>query len=250
MKKFKLLIVAILFASIILLSKVCDAYGFGFKKNYNNTKPDIGIYQNILDENNGRYVGDESSKKVYLTFDCGYENGNTLQILDTLENYNVKATFFLTGHYIESASDLVLRMVNDGHVLGNHSYKHKNITKISDDEITKEIRLLEEAYKRLTGKTIDPFYRPPEGEFDRDSLSHISSLGYMSVFWSIAYKDWNKENSVEYIIDEISKNAHNGAIILMHTVSKNNSIALAGVIEKLTKMGYTFSTPYDLINSE
>jgi peptidoglycan-N-acetylmuramic acid deacetylase len=175
------------------LVKDGNAYGFGVKKNDKNIQPDIGFYKSILEENNAIYVGNKNSKKIYLTFDCGYENGFTERILDVLENQNVPAVFFVTGHYITSAPNLVLRMKEDGHAIGNHSNKHKDITKISEEEIKKEVVELESMYTKLTGSNIDPFYRPPEGSFDGKSLATIKKLGYTTLFWSLAYKDWEKD---------------------------------------------------------
>lgn len=249
MKKVKILLIMALLCYIFVFAKGGDAYGFGVKKNTNHKQPDIGFYKTIIEENNGIYVGNNNSKKIYITFDCGYENGYTERILDILENHNITATFFITGHYIDSASKLVLRMKEDGHVIGNHSNKHKDITKISEDEIKKEVLELEQKYQKLTNSNIDPFYRPPEGSFDVKSLNVIKRLGYTTLFWSLAYKDWNQENSIDYVVDEISNNIHNGAIILMHTVSESNALALEKVIISLKKQGYVFSSTYELFGN-
>ena len=248
MKKIKIFIVfLILFLSVICVRK-SYAYGFGLKKNTNHTQPDIGIYKNILDRNNAIYVGNQNDKNIYLTFDCGYENGYTATILDVLKEENINATFFLTGHYISSAPDLVLRMKNEGHIVANHSNKHKDITKIKDDEIIKEITDLENMFFNLTGSYLTKFYRPPAGNFDDRSLKVVSDMGYTTMFWSLAYPDWNHANSVEYTVKEVLSNIHNGAIVLMHAVSKSNAMALKSIISELDKEGYTISSTLNLLN--
>ena len=249
MKKFKIFSIFVLLITLFICIKTSDAYGFGVKKNTNNLQPDIGYYKKILEDNNGIYVGNKNEKKVYLTFDCGYENGYTDRILDILENHNVPAAFFITGHYINSASQIVLRMKEDAHVVGNHSNKHKDITKLSEEEIKKEITSLDDMYFNLTKTHLDPFYRPPEGNFDDKSLSIVKKMGYTTLFWSLAYKDWNHQNSVLYVTKEVSQNIHNGAIVLMHTVSEANALALESIIIKLKNDGYLFSNVYDLLGN-
>ena len=247
MKKIKIFIILITLIMSFVLIKESRAYGFGLKKNNNHTEPDIGIYKSILDRNNAIYVGDKNEKVIYLTFDCGYENGYTNTILDVLKEENVNATFFLTGHYIKSAPNIVLRMKNDGHIIANHSNKHKDITKIKSEEIKKEITDLETMYYNLTGSHLTKFYRPPAGNFDDKSLSVVNEQGYKTMFWSLAYPDWNHNNSVEYTVKEVMQNIHNGAIILMHAVSKSNAMALKTIINELKSEGYTISSTLNLL---
>lgn len=247
MKKYKIIYVFILFFALFFSVKKIDAYGFGVKKNNENKQPDIGIYKDIIESTGGLYVGDKNSKNIYLTFDCGYENGYTVKILDVLKEKNVTATFFITGHYVDSASDLVLRMKNEGHVLANHSNLHKNITKISDDEIRKEILDLEKKYYKLTGTNLTKFFRPPAGEFDKRSLEVVNNLGYKSLFWSVSYKDWNHQNDVDYAVKEVCNNIHNGAIILLHAVSSANADALGIIIDNLQNKGYIITSTEDLL---
>ena len=247
MKRIKLLVVILLLMLSVIMVKETFAYGFGYKKNANHIQPDIGIYKSILDKNNAIYVGDKNEKVVYLTFDCGYENGYTTMILDVLKEENINATFFITGHYVTSASDIVLRMKNDGHVVANHTNKHKNITTISKEEIIKEIKDLETMYYNLTSSNLTKFYRPPAGNFDDKSLSVVNELGYKTMFWSLAYPDWNHNNSVDYTVKEVMSNIHSGAIILMHAVSKSNAMALKGIITELINQGYTISSTLNLI---
>ena len=171
------------------------------------------------------------------------------KILDVLKEKNVNATFFITGHYINSASDLVLRMKNEDHVIANHSDLHKNITTLTDKEIEKEIKDLEKKYYNLTNEGLTKFFRPPAGNFDKKSLEVVKRLGYTPVFWSVSYKDWNHQNGVSYAVDEVCKNIHNGAVILLHAVSNDNKDALEIIIDKLQREGYIFSTTLDLLES-
>ena len=248
MKKIKIFVVILTFFLSTILIKETFAYGFGLKKNNNHTQPDIGIYKSILEKNNSIYLGSKDDKIVYLTFDCGYENGHTKTILDVLKEENINATFFITGHYINSASDLVIRMKNEGHVIANHSNKHKDITKLNESEIAKEINELEVMYHNLTGSYLTKFYRPPAGNFDDKSLSVINKLGYKTMFWSLAYPDWNHNNSVEYTVREVMSNVHNGAIILMHAVSESNALALKSIVSNLKSEGYAISSTLNLLN--
>lgn len=247
MKRYKILYIFALLFLLFVSSKSASAYGFGVKKNNTNTEPDIGIYKNIIESNGGLYVGSSESKNIYLTFDCGYENGYTSKILDVLKEKNVSATFFLTGHYIDSAGDLVLRMKSEGHTLANHSDKHKDITKITNVEIEKEIKDLETKYYNLTGSTITKFFRPPAGTFDSRSLKVVKDLGYTTLFWSLAYQDWNHKTDPSIAVREVSNNIHNGAIILLHAVSEANSKALGTIIDDLRSKGYVFTSTETLL---
>lgn len=247
MKKHKIVYLFLLALILMITTKNVSAYGFGVKKNNQHLQPDIGFYKGIIESNNGIYVGKNDSKNIYLTFDCGYENGYTNKILEILKEKNVNATFFITGHYINSASSLVLRMKEEGHVVANHSNLHKDITKISDEEIKREITDLEVKYKNLTNAEITKFFRPPAGTFDKRSLSTISSMGYKTLFWSVSYKDWNHNNSSEYAVKEITSNIHNGAIILLHAVSNANAQALSLIIDDLRSMGYEFTSTLKLL---
>ena len=247
MKKYKIIFVLFISFLLFLVCKGANAYGFGVKKNTEHKQPDIGIYKGILDSVGGIYVGDKDKKNIYLTFDCGYENGYTEKILDVLKEKNVNATFFLTGHYIDSAKDLVLRMKDDGHVLANHSNLHKNITTLNRGQIEDEIKGLEIKYNNLTGSSLTKFFRPPAGNFDQKSLEVVKALGYVPLFWSVAYKDWDHKNGIEFAVQEVCKNIHNGAIILLHAVSSDNAQALSSIIDKLQDEGYVFTSTKELL---
>ena len=143
-----------------------NAYGFGFTKNDDHLVPEIGKYKSILENTNSYYVGDTNKKEVYLTFDAGYDNGELPKILDILNEKNIKASFFLTGDFVKRFPELTIRMTLEGHTICNHTYNHKNITKLSKEELQVEITKLEESYFNLTGKQMAKYFRPPEGEFD------------------------------------------------------------------------------------
>lgn len=245
MKKNKLVICLLLIITILIGIKDVGAYGYGFKRNNDGIAPDVGIYKDIIEQNGGYYVGNSQEKVLYLTFDCGYENGYTEKILEVLKEKQVKATFFITGHYLHSAKDLVMKMINDGHIVANHSDKHKDITKLSFDELKKEIKTLEDDYLKITGSKIASFFRPPAGNFDAKSLSYVEKLGYTSLFWSVAYVDWKKSNADP--VSSVCDYVHNGAIILLHAVSNENAQSLAKIIDNLHEKGYRFETPYYLL---
>ncbi len=245
-KKFiKTLIIALVMFTIFFTSTniTLSASGWGFSKNNDHEVPEIGKYKDIIDGTDSFYVG-PNEKSVYLTFDAGYDNGVLEKILDTLKDKNVKASFFVTGDFVKRFPNLVLRLVNDGHLVCNHSYSHKRINTLSKEVLKNDLKKLEDEYYNLTGLQMVNYFRPPEGEFDRNSLLNVQSLGYKTIFWSIAYKDWdtNNQSDVDYCVKTIMNNLHNGAIILMHSVSSSNQKALSTVIEQITKEGYTFKT--------
>ena len=234
-------ILIVLLSLFVLVNLNVNAYGFGFKKNENHVKPDIGIYEKILSNTDSYYVGSDE-KVIYLTFDAGYDNGTLSKILDTLKEKNVKSTFFVTGDFLNREGELTNRIISEGHLIGNHTYGHKNITKLSDESIVNEIQKLENKYKEITGNEMVKLFRPPEGEFDERSLSVVKNLGYKTFFWSIAYDDWNTnvKKGAKYGYNKVMNNIHNGAIILLHTVSIDNAQALPRIIDDLRNQGYEF----------
>lgn len=239
------LVIVIMFTMFFTTSYLSlNAYGFGFTKNDDHLVPEIGKYKSILENTNSYYVGDTNKKEVYLTFDAGYDNGELPKILDILNEKNIKVSFFLTGDFVKRFPELTIRMTLEGHTICNHTYNHKNITKLSKEELQVEITKLEESYFNLTGKQMAKYFRPPEGEFDEISLKNVNSLGYKTVFWSSAYCDWNEkgQKSVEYTIDMYMNNLHNGAILLMHSVSSSNREALSTIIDEVLSLGYEFKT--------
>lgn len=249
MIKKKIFILTCLFTILFSLYTMnVEAAGFGFKRNPHHLTPDIGKYQSMLDGTSSFYVGDTSKKIVYLTFDAGYDNGELDNILNTLKEKDVKASFFITGDFVKRFSDLTYRMRLEGHVMCNHSYSHKKIQTLSKKELKEDLEKLNNAYFDLTGYQLARYFRPPEGEFTKDALKNVQELGYKTVFWSIAYCDWDSSHqaSVDKAIKSVIDNLHNGAIILLHSVSKTNSLALGEIIDEIKNQGYSFRTVLDL----
>ena len=190
----------------------------------------------------GAYFIAPNSNKIYLTFDEGYDNGFTGEILDTLKAKNVKAVFFITYDFARSSAELVKRMVNEGHILGNHSAKHKSLPDMTIEEIIEDTNRLHEYVKANFGYTMT-LYRPPMGEFSEQALAVINSIGYKSVFWSVAYEDWDPEKqpiTIEAVNTLVSR-AHPGAIYLLHSVSKTNAEILGDVIDAIRAKGFEFT---------
>lgn len=188
------------------------------------------------------YMGEADEKVLYLTFDCGYENGNTAKILDTLKEHHVPGAFFVVGHYLDAAPELVKRMADEGHLVCNHSDNHPNMTTVSHDRFASELAGLAAQYKELTGRTIAPFFRPPEGSYTYDTLRWAQQLGYHTTLWSVAYADWDPENQPSYASAKqtINSRVHNGAIVLLHAVSSTNAAILDELITGWKAQGYTF----------
>lgn len=220
------------------------SYGWGFRKNDDHLPPDIGILAKEIENTSTYYVGNTLKKEVYLTFDSGFDNGVLPQILDTLRDKKVRATFFILGDMVKRFPGLTKRMVDEGHLVGSHTYSHRNITKMSEEELKADLCRLEEEYFKLTNKPLDPFFRPPSGEFNRESLLTVQKLGYKTIFWSLAYCDWNTgdKRGPEFTHEYVMKNIHPGAVILLHTVSKDNADALSKIIDSLKDQGYEFKT--------
>jgi len=198
----------------------------------------------LLAENNGFYLLPNNSKKIYLTFDCGYELGNTPKILDILDRKQVKVAFFITGQFIQTQPELVKRMQSSGHLVCNHTWNHPDLTTVSQDKFNQEINSLEQRFSAVTGGQMAHYIRPPMGNYSSTSLKWAKDLGYASVFWSMAFEDWdpNKQPGADYAYKHVTDNIHPGAVILLHVVSKSDTEALEKIITDLQAQGYVFST--------
>ncbi|GAE95326.1 carbohydrate Esterase Family 4 [Gracilibacillus boraciitolerans JCM 21714] len=246
----KILLVFFVFLIIAPLEVGANSYGWGgYKKGINNQQPEVGKYQQILEKYRSFYLDPSGDKHVYLTFDNGYEAGFTEQILDVLKEKKVPATFFLTGHYVEDQPDLVRRMVADGHIIGNHSDGHRDFTKISKEEFTDDVTTLTDKIKVVDKNIHVQYIRPPKGTFNESSLSWANELGYTHIFWSVAFVDWNQgsEKGWEHAYKQVMDQIHPGAIVLMHTVSKDNADAVAHLIDSLREQGYQLKSLDDLM---
>lgn len=225
-----------------------ENWGLGFGAD--GSQPTGNATAAELEQYNAYYVGDTKEKVIYLTFDCGYENGNTEPILDALKKHNVPATFFVVGHYLESAPDMVKRMVEDGHTVGNHTYHHPDMSKISDQSsFQKEMDDVKALYQEIAGQEISMYYRPPQGKYSTSNLQMAKDLGYSTFFWSLAYVDWNVDDqpSHEEALNKLCKRIHPGAIVLLHNTSKTNGEILDELLTKWEEMGYSFGKLEDII---
>lgn len=194
---------------------------------------------------NAYYVGNPEEKSIYLTFDAGYDNGYTEHILNVLKKHNIKAAFFVVGNLVRDKPELVKRMAKEGHIVGNHTFTHPDMSAISDKEAFKiELGKLETEYKEAVGSDMKKFYRPPQGKYSESNLSMAKELGYTTVFWSLAYVDWyeNDQPTKATADEKLTKRLHNGAIVLLHSTSKTNSDILDELLTEWEQLGYSFKT--------
>ena len=200
---------------------------------------------------NAAYVCDTAGKTIYLTFDAGYENGNTAAILDALAKHQAPAAFFVVGTYIEQNPDLVRRMAEAGHIVGNHTWHHWDMDKISDaGTFAKELEDVETAYAQAVGRPMPKYYRPPRGVYSEKNLEQARALGYRTVFWSLAYVDWKQEEQPtrEQALDKLLTRIHPGAVVLLHSTSATNAEILDELLTRWEEMGYTFGSLDDLFS--
>ena len=241
--------IAVALALILALSQLANAaittgsWGLSFQQEGQTPIGPAGI--DVLQTFDAAYVGNTQEKVLYLTFDAGYENGCTPEILDTLKEHNVKAAFFLVGHYIEKNPDLVCRMVDEGHIVANHTMHHPDMSKIAEKEaFAKELTDLENLFRETTGKELPKYYRPPQGIYSEKNLRLAKELGYKTVFWSLAYADWNNnaQPTKETAFQKLLPRTHNGAVILLHSTSKTNAEILGDLLTHWKNAGYRFDT--------
>lgn len=194
---------------------------------------------------NARFLGDTSKKVIYLTFDCGYENGYTDAILDALKKHRAPAAFFVVGNMIETAPDVVRRMAQEGHIVGNHTFHHPDMSAIADQAaFQKELDSLAQLYQQTTGQTMPRYYRPPQGKYNLENLKQAQALGYQTIFWSLAYVDWYADDqpTAEQAFGKLLPRIHSGAIVLLHATSRTNAEILDELLTRWENMGYTFAS--------
>ena len=228
---------------VILSDYDTNAIVWGPGNIQNHERPvDPEKLQSQYSDLNGKWLLADD-KNICLTFDEGYENGYTAQILDTLKEKNVKAIFFCTYDYVKDNPELVNRMINEGHIVGNHSYRHYNFTQIDVETARDEITILHDYVAEQFGYEMK-YFRFPEGAFSAQALALTKDLGYSTLFWSFAYADWDRENppSNETAFEKITSSVHNGAILLLHAVCKSNAEVLGDAIDNIIEQGYTFTT--------
>ena len=257
MKKRDLLIllIAVVIALAVSVSVFASSalstgsWGLSFRQ---EGAPPIGnAGKDQLRQYQAAYIGNTNEKVLYLTFDAGYENGCTAKILDTLKEKQVPAAFFLVGNYIRQSPDLVRRMVAEGHTVGNHTMHHYDMSRLSDKAaFSKELADLEALYKETVGQELPKFYRPPQGIYSEENLKMAQELGYKTLFWSLAYVDWNNDAQPtrEAAFAKLLPRTHNGAVVLLHSTSKTNAEILGELIDKWKAMGYRFGTLDELFS--
>ncbi len=217
-------------------------WGLGFGEDH--AVPSGTLSSEEMKEYRAYYVGDteESTEgnTIYLTFDCGYENGNTEKILDALKKHEVSATFFIVGHFLEENEELVKRMVAEGHTIGNHTYNHPDMTMENEEGFVTELESLASAYQSVTGQEISGFYRPPQGKFTKENLMKVKEMGYRTIFWSLAYVDWYEDEQPTKVeaFDKLLPRIHPGAIVLLHNTSATNGEILDELLTQWEEMGY------------
>ncbi|WP_062515358.1 delta-lactam-biosynthetic de-N-acetylase [Halobacillus sp. KGW1] len=246
---WKVISLLVLLSAVLVYPTAAFAEGWGYSKSKDGNVPEVGRYKPMIDKYDGFYYDETEQPVVYLTFDNGYEQGYTGKVLDILKEKQVPAAFFVTGHYIESAPDLLKRMASEGHLIGNHSWSHPDFTKISKETMKEELDKVDESVRKLTDQDVMTFVRPPRGTFNDQTLQWSRELGYTHAFWSIAFKDWetDKQKGWEYAYNSVIDQIHPGAVILLHTVSQDNAEALSQLIDELRKRGYRFGNLNDLM---
>ncbi len=226
-----------------------DDWGLGYRGQ--EEQPTGNVDAAYLKQYDAYYVGDSDEKVIYLTFDAGYENGYTEKLLDIMREQEVPATFFLVGHYLKQNPELVKRMVAEGHMVANHTYSHPDMTSLSYlENFRDELEGIETLYHEITGEKLKKFYRPPSGKYNEANLKNAQNLGYKTIFWSLAYVDWNndKQPSQAYALSKLLPRIHPGAVVLLHSNSRTNSEILDQLITQWKKDGYVFKSLEDLVD--
>lgn len=239
-------------AAVLLLAqiqpKALSTASWGLSFPQPGQQPQGTAQQELLSHYDGAYVGNREEKVIYLTFDAGYENGCTAQILDVLQKHNAPAAFFLVGHYIQTNADLVRRMVAEGHIVGNHTMHHEDMSRCDPETFARELQQLEEVFTQVTGKQLPKYYRPPQGIYSKENLIQAQKLGYRTVFWSLAYADWNNNSQPtdQQAFDKLLPRIHNGAVVLLHSTSHTNARILDELLTRWEQMGYRFASLEEL----
>lgn len=230
-------------------SSAAQSTGWGLSFQEEGKRPAGNASIDDLKQYNAYYASDTDQKIIYLTFDAGYENGNTPAILDALKKHQAPAVFFVVGNFIKDNPDLIRRILADNHIIGNHTMTHPDLPQISSmDAFQKELQDVEELYTSLTGEAMTKFYRPPRGIYSTENLSMAKELGYSTFFWSLAYVDWiqDQQPSREEAFQKLLTRIHPGAIVLLHNTSSTNAEILDELLTKWEEMGYEFHSLKEL----
>lgn len=253
MKAKKIILLALVFSLCFSVFVSADTEMRWYIKRNGHSKPELDKSQEIIYNYSGCYLDNNRSepdaeKVLYLTFDVGYENGNVEKILDVMKEEDVQGAFFVLSHFVNKNTDLVMRMIEEGHLVCNHTANHINLSKCSVEDAERSIRRLEEIYTEKTGEKLAPFFRFPEGAYNEETLELVESMGYKSVFWSMAYADWDdkRQPNEDKAINLLLNNTHNGAIILLHPTSTTNVNILPKLISEWKNQGYRFASLNEL----
>lgn len=247
---------AVVFLGLVIavtVSSVIPTGSWGVSFREPGKAPEGNAAQESLKVYDAAYVGDTTEPVIYLTFDAGYENGYMPQILDVLKAHKVPAAFFVLGSYIDNNPELVKRMAEEGHIVGNHTMHHYDMSKIGDEAVfRRELSEVEERYEAVVGEPMPKYYRPPQGIYSEENLKMAQELGYRTVFWSLAYVDWktDAQPSAEQAFDKLIGRIHNGAVVLLHSTSETNATILDELLTRWEAMGYRFGSVEELFGAE
>ena len=252
--KKKIIAAALLLCFTQLITDVyavkTESYSWYFKPRNDHQQPGVFDNNGFLNQHQTIYLGNPDDKKIYLTFDVGYENGNVEKIVNILDKYQVKGTFFTLPHFVKENVDLVKRMAAEGHTFGNHTNSHRDMSKITDFSVfQKELTDLEDVFHESTGGLeLSKYYRPPQGSFSEQNLEFADKMGYNTVFWSLAYADWdnNKQMNPTKALELVLSRIHNGCVLLLHPTSSTNVLIMENLILRLKEQGYEFGTLEEL----
>ena len=247
-RKFIFIISLVSVTVSIFAPRASAAEGCWYVRRNGECRPGFPADAEEVSQYDGFYIDNNCErggyKRLYLTFDVGYENGNVEKILNVLKEKNVPAAFFVLDNIILKNTDLVMRMTDEGHLVCNHTKRHRNLSYASAEEIAADLQALEKIYTDSTGLEMSKYFRFPEGRYSIEAMKAVQSLGYKTVFWSFGYEDWdnNRQPSEDYAVKKILSNTHNGAVILLHPTSTTNANILSGLIDRWRDMGYEFGT--------
>lgn len=240
---------ALVLAAVMMARQVLPTGSWGLS--FSGGTPKGPATQAQLGRFDGAYVGNTEEKVIYLTFDAGYENGCTGKILDVLKAHQVPAAFFLAGNYLQKNPDLVARMAKEGHIVGNHTMHHYDMRKLSEEATFRaELEGIEALYRQITGQELPKFYRPPQGLYSEENLKMAQKLGYKTVFWSLAYADWDnsRQPTAEFALEKLNSRIHNGAVVLLHSTSTTNASILDELLTGWERQGYRFAPITELFS--
>lgn len=243
MKKIISFTVAILLISLSSFASASGGNHWYFSSKSQNERPGLPQVKNSSAKGIGK-----AEKVLYLTFDAGYENGNVKKCVDVLKENQVQGAFFVLRHFVEANPELCREIKENGNLVCNHTSSHASLPSLTREKLVDEIRGLEEVYRSVTGKEMDRFFRPPEGTWTEESLADVEKLGYKTVFWSLAWADWdnNNQKSPEYAMNKLCTRVHDGAVILLHPTSETNAKILGDFIQKMKAQGYRFGSLEEL----